>query len=264
MTRVARVMWWLDRLVDGAGSLRGRHESQLKLRDLSFQIPARMGDSDSSGDDVELVEADSSVELWEVDSSVELVELDSSVELISVCGGEGEGQVSPPGAQAPPRAQRPPAVQGLVGGVLARPVPPQVLGFTMALVRGLEVCRLKRAGRVVPHDLLGCLGASPAWVATRAAHHVRRVVYGARGGYGGYRDGQGGALGARGHGGGSYGGQRGAGAPVGAATPRGPLICFQCGREGHRRAVCPGLAGAGGAGGAGAGAGHGGAGSGGP
>ena len=37
---------------------------------------------------------------------------------------------------------------------------------------------------------------------------------------GGYGDGQGGALGARGHGGGGYGGQRGAGALVGAATPR--------------------------------------------
>ena len=70
-----------------------------------------MRDSDSSGDGVELVEADSSVELVEVDSSVELVELDSSVELISVFGGEGEDQVSPPRAQVPPRAQSPPAVQ---------------------------------------------------------------------------------------------------------------------------------------------------------
>ena len=70
-----------------------------------------MRDSDSSGDGVELVEADSSVELVEVDSLVELVELDSSVELIGVFGGEGEDQVSPPRAQVPPRAQSPPAVQ---------------------------------------------------------------------------------------------------------------------------------------------------------
>ena len=48
-----------------------------------------------------------SVRMIELDSSyddVELVELDSSVELVSVSGGEGEGQVSPPRAQVPPRA----------------------------------------------------------------------------------------------------------------------------------------------------------------
>ena len=208
-----------------------------------------MRDSDSSGDDVELVEADSSVELVEVDSSVEFVELDSSVELISVFGGEGEDQVSPPRAQVPPRAQSPPAVQGLVGGVLARPVPPQVLGFTMALVRGLEVCRLKQAGRVVPRDLLGHLGASPAWVAARAAHHVRRVVNGPRGGYGGsgyfggrsggdyggsYGGGHGGAHGgsARYGSGGGYGGQGAWGGN------RGPPICQGGGGEGHEVTAC--------------------------
>ena len=69
-------------------------------------------------------------------------------------------------------------------------MPPQVLalyprlglGFAMALIRGLEVCRLRQAGRVVPQDLLGPLGASPAWVVARAAHHCRRVVNGRRGG----------------------------------------------------------------------------------
>ena len=76
-------------------------------------------------------------------------------------GGEGEGQVSPPRAKVPPRAQSPPAIQprsqagdqGSVGGFLARPVLSQVLalypgrglGFVMALIRGLEVCRLREA-----------------------------------------------------------------------------------------------------------------------
>ena len=49
-------------------------------------------------------------------------------------------------------------VQGSVGGFLAPPVPPQALvlyprlslGFAMSLVRGLEACRLWRAGGTVP------------------------------------------------------------------------------------------------------------------
>ena len=155
-----------------------------------------------------------SVRMIELDSSyddVELVELDSSVELVSVSGGESEGQVSPPRAQVPPRAQSPAApqlrsqagdqvivrqmalvtsvMQGSVGVFLGPPVPPQVLalyprmglGFAMALIRGLEVCRLRRAGRTVPQDLLGALEASPAWVVAKAAHHCRRVVNGRRG-----------------------------------------------------------------------------------
>ena len=85
-------------------------------------------------------------------------------------------------------------MQGLVGRVLARPVPPRVLGFTMALVRGLEVCRLRRAGRTVPQDLLGALEASPAWVVAKAAHHCRRVVNGRRGNGGRVLVGVGGTL----------------------------------------------------------------------
>ena len=225
-------------------------------------MSVRMVDPDSAVDDVELVE---------LDSSVELVELDSSVELVSVSGGEGEGQVSPPRAQVPPRAQSPPAVQprsqagdqvivkqmalvtsvmqGSVGGFLAQPVLLQVLalypvrglGFVMSLIRGLEVCRLRQAGRVVPQDLLGPLEASPAWVVARAAHHCRRVVNGRRGGYGGsgysggrsggdYRGTEGGT--ARYGGGGGYDGRWAWGGS------RGPLICHGCGGEGHKVAAC--------------------------
>ena len=174
-----------------------------------------MVDLDSSVDDVELVE---------LDSSVELVELDSSVELVSVSAGEGEGQVSPPRAKVPPRAQSPPAVQprsqagdqvivkqmalvtsvmqSSVGVFLAPPVPPQVLalyprmglGFAMSLVMGLEVCRLRRAGRTVPQDLLGPLWACPAWVVAKAAHHCRRVVNGRCGNGGRVLVGVGGTL----------------------------------------------------------------------
>ena len=154
-----------------------------------------------------------SVRMIELDSSyddVELVELDSSVELVSVSGGESEGQVSPPRAQVPPRAQSPAAPQlgskagdqGSVGVFLGPPVPPQVLalyprmglGFAMALIRGLEVCRLRRAGRTVPQDLLGALEASPAWVVAKAAHHCRRVVNGRRGNGGRVLVGVGGTL----------------------------------------------------------------------
>lgn len=233
-------------------------------------MSVRMVDPDSAVDDVELVE---------LDSSVELVELDSSVELVSVSGGEGEGQVSPPWAQVPPRVQSPPAVQprsqagdqvivkqmalvtsvmqGSVGGFLARPVLLQVLalypvrglGFVMALIRGLEVCRLRQAGRVVPQDLLGPLEASPAWVVARAAHHCRRVVNGRRGGYGGsgYSGGRSGG-GYRGSYGGGHGGAHGGTARYGGGGgydgrgawggSRGPLICHGCGGEGHEVAAC--------------------------
>ena len=178
----------------------------MKALDPSFQMSVRMIELDSSYDDVELVE------------------LDSSVELVSVSGGESEGQVSPPRAQVPPRAQSPAApqlgskagdqvivrqmalvtsvMQGSVGVFLGPPVPPQVLalyprmglGFAMALIRGLEVCRLRRAGRTVPQDLLGALEASPAWVVAKAAHHCRRVVNGRRGNGGRVLVGVGGTL----------------------------------------------------------------------
>jgi hypothetical protein len=56
---------------ESKSEIRGRsmsHESQLKFRDLSFQMSVRMRDLDSSVDEVELVELDSSVELVELDS----------------------------------------------------------------------------------------------------------------------------------------------------------------------------------------------------
>ena len=106
-------------------------------------------------------------------------------------------------SQVPPKAQSQPAlqlrpqtsdqvivkqvalvttvVQGSFGVFLGPPVPPQALalyprlslGFAVSLVRGLEACRLRRAGRAVPQDLLGPLEASPAWVVAKAALHCR-------------------------------------------------------------------------------------------
>ena len=74
-----------------------------------------------------------------------------------------------------------PVMQGSAGVFLAPSVPPQAfvldprmsMGFVIAMVGGLEVCRLRRAKMGVPPNLMGPLEASPAWVVAKAAHHYR-------------------------------------------------------------------------------------------